>query len=335
MLPFGAALAEQIQSEPAKSADEKRQMLELLKRFEEESLRDDEETDESDGIVSRLQGIDLDSVDSDTLWELLSEDEKQKFTNAIMNPSSADSKWLFDATELLGGHEEPWWTLEDTSQAIIPNPEFHSGIPASGKFNPLLVFNIFHLRRVQMIRAFSLANWLTSSQKAVHALAELEAIREFLLPLSPFLRDRKSTILFTSVDTAVTDWASRLSELPKPEFLQLLTDDAKRLFQTKPVVMIESDQSQVSNNDYCIRFLSDVLKLFNGSKKHAHIAHKLMFYLAFITSFPVSAAMDLVHAVERWQGKACSVSEDGSNVSQLLSIKPRVLIEEIGESNKC
>lgn len=175
------------------------------------------------------KSIYIDSVDSDTLWELLSEDEKQKFTNAIMNPSSADSKWLFDATELLGGHEEPWWTLEDTSQAIIPNPEFHSGIPASGKFNPLLVFNIFHLRRVQMIRAFSLANWLSmsyaytirtfatstlaSSQKAVHALAELEAIREFLLPLSPFLRDRKSTILFTSVDTAVTDWASRLSEV--------------------------------------------------------------------------------------------------------------------------
>lgn len=34
-------------------------MLELLKRFEEESLEEDEETDDSDDIAARLQGVDL------------------------------------------------------------------------------------------------------------------------------------------------------------------------------------------------------------------------------------------------------------------------------------
>jgi hypothetical protein len=90
----------------------------------------------------------------------------------------------------------------------------------------------------------------------------------------------------------------------------------------------DTAQSGISNHDYCVRLLSDMHELFDGVKEHAHVAHKLMFYLAFITSLPVSASRDLIRAVELWQIKHCSVPEK-FDVPQLPRIEPRVLVEEI------
>jgi hypothetical protein len=65
---YKSALAEEIKSEPAKSSGEKQQMLELLKRFEEESI-EDEGSSESDELASRLEGIDLSkSIYQIDLW---------------------------------------------------------------------------------------------------------------------------------------------------------------------------------------------------------------------------------------------------------------------------
>ncbi|KAG8714773.1 hypothetical protein FRC11_007184 [Ceratobasidium sp. 423] len=320
---YKSALAEEIQSEPTRSIEEKRQMLELLKRFEQESLEGGEESDDEDELASRLEGIDLDKVDHDTLWGLLSEEERQKFTKLLMDPTSGDSQRLLNTSKLLEGHKDPWWTLDAPSQDALPTLEQVPSTMRAGKFNHRLLLNVFHL---------SLTYAYTARTFAVSALStrppdEVEEIREFILPLSPFMGDRKSTTTFASVDSVITDWASRLTELPKPQLLRALTEDAKRIFRVRPVIGTEGElQSQTSNHDYCMRFLSDMHRLFNGLKKHSHIAHKLMFYLAFLANLPSLASRELLNAVEIWQVKH---PMDEQDMSQVVISRPRALIEEI------
>ncbi|CAE6466864.1 unnamed protein product [Rhizoctonia solani] len=320
---YKSALAEEIQSQPAKSTEEKRQMLELLKRFEEESLEEAEDSDDEDGLASRLEGIDLDKVDHDTLWGLLSEEERQKFTRMLMDPTSEDSQKLFNTSKLLEGHEGPWWTLEDPSPDVLPRINQVPSNMLAGKFNHLLLFNIFHL---SLTYAYTIRTFVISPLSAQPS-DELEEIRGFILPLSPFLRDKKSTIMFTSVDGAITDWASRLPELPRPKLLRTLTEDTKRIFSARPVVVAEGDADpQQSNHDRCMRFLSDMHALFDGLKKHAHVAHKLMFYLAFVANLPSSASKELLAAVEAWQEKH---PEDERDTSPINISRSQALIEEI------
>ncbi|CUA70637.1 hypothetical protein RSOLAG22IIIB_04231 [Rhizoctonia solani] len=302
--------------------EEKRQMLEVLKRFEEESLEEGEDDDEDD-LALRLEGIDLDKIDHDTLWSLLSEEEKQKFTRMLMDPTSEDSQKLLGTSKLLQDHEDPWWTLDDPSPDVLPIIKQVPSNMLAGKFNHLLLFNVFHLSLTYAytIRTFAVSPLSTQLSD------ELEEIREFMLPLSPFLRDKKSTTMFTSVDSVITDWASRLPELPRPKLLKLLTEDATRVFRVRPVVVAEEDtESQTSIHDYCMRFLSDVHALFDGLKKHAHVAHKLMFYLAFLANLPSAASRELLIAVEVWQAKHPGDERDTSPIGIPRS---QALIEEI------
>lgn len=90
------------------------------------------------------------------------------------------------------------------------------------------------------------------------------------------------------------------------------------------VVAEDEQESQAPYHNYCVRFLSDLHDLFDESKGYAHIAHKLMFYLAFATSLPVAASRDLVLAMETWEAKQCDTPED-KQVSHIS----RVLVEEL------
>ncbi|KAJ1306690.1 hypothetical protein OPQ81_007682 [Rhizoctonia solani] len=319
---YKSALAEEIQSQPAKSIEEKRQMLELLKRFEEESF-EGEESDDEDGLASRLEAIDLDKVDHDTLWELLSEDERQKFRKMLMDPTSEDSQRLLNDSNLLGDRKDPWWTMDSPRQDALPALEQVPSTMLAGKFNHLLLFNVFHLSLTYAytVRTFAVSSLLTQPSD------ELDEVREFMLPLSPFLRDRKSTTMFTSVDNVITDWASRLPELPKPKLLKALTEDAKQIFRVRTLIVVESDSSsKAPNHDYCMRFLSDIYALFNGPKKYTHVRHKLVFYLAFLENLPSLASRELISAVEAWQARH---PEDEQETSQIGNFRSRALVEEI------
>jgi hypothetical protein len=166
---YKTALAEQIQAEPARTSEEKQQMLELLQRFEEEAVEGSDEDEDADGIVSRLQGIDLgmlyfismssslksprpDGMDHDVLWGLLSEDEQQKFLKIVTDPASEDSKRLLDAQELADSRQEPWWiSNEAVSEGEAPSIKpMSQSMLAPTPFNPMLLFNVFHIRWVKL-----------------------------------------------------------------------------------------------------------------------------------------------------------------------------------------
>ncbi|ELU43482.1 hypothetical protein AG1IA_02494 [Rhizoctonia solani AG-1 IA] len=298
---YKAALVEEIKSEPARPTEEKQQMLELLKRFEEESI-EEEGSDEEDDLA-------LHKVDHETLWGLLSEQEKQKFTKMLMNPTSENSQDLLNASRLLENSEDPWWVLDNPLDSTLPMVK---QIPST-----MLAGNLTYAYTVRTFAASFLSTRVSD---------ELEGIREFMLPLSPFLRDRKSTVTFTSVDSVITDWVSHLPELPNHRLLKLLTEDARRIFHSQPIVVEDDSPSQSSNHDNCMRFLSDLHTLFDGLKKHAHVTHKLTFYLAFLVNLPTSASRELLGAIGAWQVKHQEGEQDTSRID---TIRSRTLIEEI------
>ncbi|KAG9076096.1 hypothetical protein FS749_012163 [Ceratobasidium sp. UAMH 11750] len=277
-------------------------MLGLLKRFEEEAAGDDDREENTDDIASRLQGIDIDTADHDTLWGLLTEGEKQKFLQTVADPTSEESKQILDAEELT---EKPWWVSEVVSEgkapAIRPVPQ---NMLESSQFNPMLLFNVFHLSLsyAHTVRTFGVSTLHPVGHQSPPSQEEAEELINILFPLSPFFMDRKSTVVFTSVDSVVKDWISPLPEPPPPAFIRLLLADSKTLFQAKPVVdTTENTQNQAHAS--CMRFLSDILSLVDSSKKHAHISLKLTFYLTLIARLPTQASKDLINAIRMWEAK--------------------------------
>ncbi|KAG8690046.1 hypothetical protein FRC09_012161 [Ceratobasidium sp. 395] len=331
MLPF-RALAEQIQGEPTRSNEEKQQMLELLKRFEEEAAENEDEEGDINDIASRLQGLPLDSADHDALWERLTEEEKQKFHEIIANPTSEELKRLLETSELV---EKPWWDFEAVSEGkaptIRPVPQ---NMLESTRFNPMLLYNVFHvsLSYAYTIRTLGVSTLGPIGEQSPKAREEAEELKNVLLPLSPFLMDRKSTVTFTSVDSVITDWTSLLPQasplyrrLKILSFIRLLLADSKALFRARSIFDATEDP-QSSAHDSCMRFLSDILGLLDTPKKHTHISLKLMFYLALIAELPNQASVGLINAIQMWEAKT-RVDEEPTE----SPVRKKVLVEELIE----
>lgn len=92
----------------------------------------------------------LDDLDHNALWEMLSEEERQKFTKMVADPTSDDLKRLFQSQELAESRKEPWWVTEEASNTTTSTiKSIPQKLLALSQFNPMLLFNIFHLRQVR------------------------------------------------------------------------------------------------------------------------------------------------------------------------------------------
>lgn len=118
-------------------------MMDLLQRFEEDSLDDpfanpegsDDEGGGDDDLERRLAGIDLgeflfryapksrceysvESASSDKIWAVLTPEERARFTSAVRNPASELAKTLLSSPNLADDMPTPWWVaLSSTPQA--------------------------------------------------------------------------------------------------------------------------------------------------------------------------------------------------------------------------
>ncbi|GAA5993665.1 hypothetical protein JCM10908_000669 [Rhodotorula pacifica] len=132
-------LADDLNGDKDGSEIDKRQMLEMLKKFEDqqrelEELRaqqggetgadedEDEEDDSPDAearrrerqeLEKRLAEVDLDALPPEQILSLLSPAQQQAFTEALQDPTRI-SKLVEDEFE----GEEPWWTIEQERKAF-------------------------------------------------------------------------------------------------------------------------------------------------------------------------------------------------------------------------
>ena len=90
---------------------EKRRMMEMLKRFEQEEKEQnfgEEGPELGENLEERLEGLDLDQ-DTEKIWEKLTQEEKKEFQRAVDDGyiGSLVDTWV------------PWWISRDTRWVIM------------------------------------------------------------------------------------------------------------------------------------------------------------------------------------------------------------------------
>ncbi|KDQ19002.1 hypothetical protein BOTBODRAFT_481020 [Botryobasidium botryosum FD-172 SS1] len=331
---YKRSLEEQIRSEPSKTTEEKRQMLSMLKRFEEESANADEEgllgsgsgdeaEAEEDNLSKRLENVDLDSADTNVLWSALSEKQREQFMRAMRDPSSELAQELLASEDLALYAFTPWWEAssidgsEHAPPAMMELPESMVGGTGSVR-GPSLLYNLF---------AISLAYAYATRRLQLSPLSSIaptgpdgDAAHGLVVKLVPFLADPKSAVVFESVEEVVTDIWSR-ADLSRLELRQSL-GDAVRLLRPS-LVTVESPTPFAPGSGMveshprvnAFRMLSDLHTLFGGARRGAsqkrgvHIRRKLVFYGAHLVRSPDLAYARMVGAVGT---KAREVEAEGT-----------------------
>ncbi|KAF9816006.1 hypothetical protein IEO21_04256 [Rhodonia placenta] len=266
-------LESDVHSAPSKSTEEKRQMLELLKQFKENTMddaimgpdNDDDDDDEGDGVdlAERLGGLDIESASYDQIWDALTPAEHEKFMKALGDPTSDMAQQLLASDELGNVRTEPWWEapmdLEtDVQVAESSTPSNRSSLLQAKKFGtkpklmvipasmvsppvagktPLLLYNICALC---IAYAYVTRHFATSPlTKFPPSDPDRADAFRIISKLVPFLTDRKSKTIHPTLSSVVTDLWSRFDsgEMTSP-FFSLLLHDAAALLRPSTVVEV-------------------------------------------------------------------------------------------------
>ncbi|TFY65414.1 hypothetical protein EVG20_g5599 [Dentipellis fragilis] len=287
-----------IRGEPSKSAQERTQMLELLKKFEEDALADeDAERDEDEGDLGhRLAGMDLGEVSYDELWSRLTEAERAKFMHAVQDPSSELAQQLLASQELMQDAVEPWWDapvaapLDEDGVEDAKSEKKRYGHKPEPLQVPEALLNAASLTLplAYNLMAILLAYAYTTRRMSISPLSEAsaddaEAARASMARLVPFLVDRKSKVRLEDPQSAVTDvWSRAEPGTMSPSFLALLLRDVLALLKPDRVTVVSPSSTPCSSTT-TLRALADLHALFQppcSTRAQDAVAAKIQFYAA-------------------------------------------------------
>ncbi|KAI0832073.1 hypothetical protein BC628DRAFT_1453207 [Trametes gibbosa] len=326
-----------VKTAPSASVEEKRRMMDLLRRFEEDALDDspllaDADNDESDteGLSARLENVDLDSASYEELWDALTPAQREKFLHALDDPHSELAQKLLSSAELERDTVVPWWetpTQPDSDDlprpsdqptdrrhglrpSIMPIPApLAKQSSATALNSPFLLYNLCALSftYVYIVRHFAVSP-LSSLEPADPARVE---IRRSISQLVPFLTDRKSTLVHSSLSSVVTDLWSRFPPgHMDSRFFSLLLNDSALLLRPATVAVVPPPGAAVTEIELradpsgnILRVLSDLSEFFShagegarakdrepdpsrANLKSNHLVHKLTFYAAYVLGMP-------------------------------------------------
>ncbi|GFZ47135.1 hypothetical protein JCM24511_04878 [Saitozyma sp. JCM 24511] len=303
---YRTTVMESIASDPKADQEEKRRMMEMLRRFEDAAAEGDEalaeleeeeeEEDEDDELAAALEGLDLDALESNQLFHLLPQAHRDRFLAALRNPESEDAKELLrSATErstVDGGEGEtmptpeelPWWEApevpeEDAPPYALPPSLASEGItrdikPPEGTgvklaYNALAIC-LAYVHTLLSFRLPSLSRAHLDSQ-AVSG----DEVKEELGHVVPFLLEPRSTVRYESArDAWAAVWEAIGSGLDPTPTIDLLI----RLLTPLPgLIHPPLDTTHVPR---ILLLLSDLYQLFAKPKPGAAVPRKLAFYLA-------------------------------------------------------
>ncbi|EKM50170.1 uncharacterized protein PHACADRAFT_32993 [Phanerochaete carnosa HHB-10118-sp] len=309
-----------IHTTPSKTAEERQKMMELLKRFEEDALNDDQaplgdsdSDEEDDDLASKLESMDLENASHEEIWSALSPAQQDKFLKALNDPSSDLAQQLLTSEELEKQIEEPWWERPSDLSGLASDahqrgtkgarygvrPEItsipHAALNASAgaaSMGPSLLYNIF----ATLVTYAYVTRYLSTSPLASISPGDPEhyEARQFFSRLVPFLTDRKSRTVLPSLSGLITHLWSRFEPgSMTPALFALLMRDVAKLMRPSTVVPIassgptESFADHPSANALCA--ISDLSALFqrsSASSVPSAVSAKLAFYAARIVSTP-------------------------------------------------
>ncbi|KAN0088667.1 hypothetical protein V8E55_005724 [Tylopilus felleus] len=310
-----------IKSESSKTEGDRNNVIELLKRIEDQSAADEDElSDHSDGeneedsLAHRLSAIDIPSASADDLLRLLTKKERDKFFVALKDPSSGLVRELLKSVELEKTRRLPWWdapTHGGESPLSLPVPY---GLKPSLTVVPTDLINpasrsvslLYNICAVLLAYAYVTRHLAMSPlSSTTNDLQDRCEARKILSQSVPFLVDRKSKLLHTSPTDAIVSFWSRLDpgSIDNKTMLVLLEDVAKivrprRITVTgNPSGVQERTVPLADDHPFAtaIMVISDLSSLFTGHvdssavvRQSSHIEMKLTFYAARILSTPSS-----------------------------------------------
>jgi len=121
---------------------------------------------------------------------------------------------------------------------------------------------------------------------------DFKETRRLLSQLVPFLKDRKSSMLYPNLTSLTTDIWSRFqpNEIHN-ELFSLLLRDASTLIQPLAVTAVHTNPIDPATHPHVnlVLMLSDLARLFEregNNQKPSHVVHKLLFYAAHVLSTP-------------------------------------------------
>ncbi|KAL5537178.1 hypothetical protein ACEPAF_1001 [Sanghuangporus sanghuang] len=308
-------LESEIRTQPSASTEERRRMLEMLKQFEQEGVDEDllegEEENGDDNLAERLGGIDLESASASDIWNALTSEERATFLRKIQDPTSSSTRELLRNA----GNELkivlPWWEAPEApppdSSASIDITKNYGSRPAMEEIpktllsrqagpetGPLLLYNIC---AVFIAYAYVTRHLGISPLSQSRDGDDLSSARQLLRTLLPFLAEKRSTILFGSMDDLITDMWSRLVQTKKTDrtsFVLLLRDALLLLTPRRIAIVDTSDSGGASSEQYpqqgALLALSDLIGLIKSRSqsgtKDTPASHKLRFYAAHIATLP-------------------------------------------------
>ncbi|KZV66303.1 hypothetical protein PENSPDRAFT_755787 [Peniophora sp. CONT] len=314
---YKTQLETDIRSAPSKSAEERKEMMEVLKRFEEENADDDlDEDDEEDELEKKLRDVNLDDASYDELWEILTPAQRTKFMSALQDPSSTLAQDLLAAS----GNEEDelrlWWEpdAEDLASSVANNswilphaearpegavekPQLMS-VPASLVKPQQSSFPLAYNHVTIFIAYVYTSRHLTTSPLSHSTSANVNGdARQIICGIVPFLADKRSTTRFPTLESAITDVWSRFEpeSMDSRSFASLLKDTAK-LLRPIPVVLLDdttaASPEAMSSHQNALLALSDLHALFSSNvtsptrptPRADHICAKIAFYAGQVLS---------------------------------------------------
>ncbi|CAG7847531.1 SubName: Full=Uncharacterized protein {ECO:0000313/EMBL:CCA72458.1} [Serendipita indica DSM 11827] len=310
---YKSAIEEEIRSNPERSIEEKRSMLEILQRLQESDVLDgppdsDDEGASEDG--GGLESLNIETADSTALWSALSPAQREAFEKAMRDPDSSLARQLLDTITSESPHY-PWWEQTKGDQPPpsplqVPSELAETAQKGWKEDKPRLLYNIVAICLayawvIRTLRIYSI------SSAGPH---DEDACRDLLARAVPFLLDRKSLTRLESAQEAVNYVQSRVGE----PLDKILPDVAVLL---RPLVIMELSSSssspmapRTSNVTVC---LGDIASLYEpkdteqfratlstrqakessqdpkGEMANKGVVRKLIFYAAHVDTAPLEA----------------------------------------------
>lgn len=298
-------------------------MLELLKKFEEESTEMEDlgiGSDDEDDLARRFQDVDLNSTSTDHLWSKLTPSEQKQFMKALEDPTSELAQRLLASQELENDRHDPWWEAPVTMDGVTAQPDLrrrHGPRPDALRVPSILVTSfpngpplIYNMCAICIAYSYTTRHLAISPLSTIgREAADIQDAQQLISHLVPFLSDRKSTTLYQNLSRLIPELWSRFKpgEMNSTLF-SLLLHDTSRLIRPLPVTMATSHTTPPKEIDptshphlNLILVLSDLSRLFelclSRKVSRNHVTHKLMFYAAHVLSTPSPVLSALVEEI--------------------------------------
>ncbi|WRT69223.1 uncharacterized protein IL334_006207 [Kwoniella shivajii] len=328
---YKSTVLSSIASDPKAGLDEKKNMIEMLRRFEqaqaegggdtlaelEELERHEEDEDE---LLEKLKDIDLDEIDSNQLFHLLPQHHRDAFLTALKNPDSQEAKELLDeATKptntLKTPSVLPWWEdhlnedsdgeeeqdshaevekLETASMPeLLPNQVINTISPPEG-VGKKLIYNAVAICIAYLHTLLSFRLPALSYAYLQESDISPQEMKEYLGQLVPFLVQPKSTTRYENLSSAWGDvWDKIGDEMSSPPTISILLQLLSLLPSLIHPPIITTSSPKIFN------LLSDLYHLFSTPKAGGAIPRKIAFYFKSLQSLTRQDWLLLEREVER------------------------------------